>query len=373
MPPFPLRRRGNTSTSYTRRRSSWCSRRRCIFSISAVRTLPERSSRSSRRTTSGIARSRSGVFYPLHAAPVPTEVAFPVGVALFVLPLAGITLARRAQLASADPSLAKRFAVAAQIVGVAWYVLLLVDYIVGVWMHGTFWTQHGFHSGRPLRRGRRTVRPELVDRGPVPRQTAVPTGVVASWRESARDEAAAVVAFADLATDLVAVGAPDALVARARRAARDEESHVRLYTEAAASADGRLLTPADVHPRPRRRSRLRTLALGASDAEPRAGAQPVSQSDAPRRWANRRQYRRRSFAGASLPIALEAPASCARVANQHRALDGEADGRVRSGHGVSSTIRWKSSRTDNIALSRSSRRFSAAPTRFSQAAWRGFG
>ena len=106
--------------------------------------------------------------------------------------------------------------------------------------------------GRPLRvRGRRCITPivaadagwyEPVVLGPVP--DAVRATLVEIWTEEARAEHAAIAAFSKLALELIALGAPPALIARANRAAIQEVHHARLCFALASGYAGRALGPA---------------------------------------------------------------------------------------------------------------------------------
>jgi hypothetical protein len=68
--------------------------------------------------------------------------------------------------------------------------------------------------------------------------------LAAQWRENARTEHASVAAFARLALDLVALGAPPELVASAHRDALDEIRHAELCLSLAAAIDGKHESPA---------------------------------------------------------------------------------------------------------------------------------
>lgn len=160
-------------------------------------------------------------------------------VALVLVPLVGVWCARRAQLVSEPMSREAGLARVAQGIGLGWSVLVVVMFVVGVaFRGGGFWESVGVHSGRPLRRYRRIVRPELVGGTPTLKGEAAPAAVVEAWRSAARDEASAVGAFKLLGAELEAVGAPATLVERAREAARDEVKHAHLFAQAAALADG---------------------------------------------------------------------------------------------------------------------------------------
>lgn len=65
----------------------------------------------------------------------------------------------------------------------------------------------------------------------------------ARFARMAELEAASVPAFAQLARELAAHGAPESLIAAARRALADEERHARMMTELARAAGARAVTP----------------------------------------------------------------------------------------------------------------------------------
>jgi len=96
---------------------------------------------------------------------------------------------------------------------------LVRDLVTGSWI-----------AGRPIRRGPSTPK----------RQTHTNDGVTTGhlWSESAIDEAAAVIAFSDLAERLERVDAPTDLVRRCRLAAREEKRHVQVCERIAAGLGG---------------------------------------------------------------------------------------------------------------------------------------
>jgi hypothetical protein len=127
-----------------------------------------------------------------------------------------------------------------------------------------------FSRGRQLRRRGRVLLPPLARGEEWARSHArvdvdddVRAGLAARWRENARTEHASVAAFARLTLDLVALGAPPALVAAAQRDALDEIAHAEACFAIARAIDG-----VDVGPGPFREAaaartlpRARTLAL----------------------------------------------------------------------------------------------------------------
>jgi hypothetical protein len=84
-----------------------------------------------------------------------------------------------------------------------------------------------------------------------------------TWRDNARTEHASVAAFARLTLDLIALGAPPALVASANRDALDEIRHAEMCFALARSIDGRAEGPAPFPEAARARtlSRVRSFAL----------------------------------------------------------------------------------------------------------------
>jgi hypothetical protein len=89
--------------------------------------------------------------------------------------------------------------------------------------------------------------------------------VAAQWRENARTEHASVAAFARHTLELLALGAPPALVAAAQRDALDEVRHAELCFALARAFDGREEGPGAFRAgaRPGGAARPRALALAA--------------------------------------------------------------------------------------------------------------
>jgi hypothetical protein len=87
--------------------------------------------------------------------------------------------------------------------------------------------------------------------------------LAAQWRENGRTEHASVAAFARLTLDLMALGAPPALVAGAQRDALDEIRHAELCFALARSIDGKSESPSSFPDAARARtlSRIRNVAL----------------------------------------------------------------------------------------------------------------
>jgi hypothetical protein len=129
-----------------------------------------------------------------------------------------------------------------------------------------------FSRGRQLRRFGRVLLPPVgagnawakvpmtveVDDGARP-------GLAAQWRENGRTEHASVAAFARLTLDLMALGAPPALVAASNQDALDEIRHTELCFSLARALDGKSESPAAFPAALRARSLAssRKLALAA--------------------------------------------------------------------------------------------------------------
>jgi hypothetical protein len=104
-----------------------------------------------------------------------------------------------------------------------------------------------FSRGRQLRSFGRVLLPPVNDAGDwtrvAPSGTAAPDAVAAQWRENGRTEHASVAAFARLTLDLMALGAPPALVRAANEDALDEIRHTELCFSLARSIDGAERSP----------------------------------------------------------------------------------------------------------------------------------
>ena len=100
----------------------------------------------------------------------------------------------------------------------------------------------------------------LLDEGVDDRTRAA---LAAQWRENGRTEHASVAAFARLTLDLMALGAPPALVAGAQRDALDEIKHAELCFGLARAIDGKSESPTSFPEAARARtlSRIRNVAL----------------------------------------------------------------------------------------------------------------
>lgn len=92
---------------------------------------------------------------------------------------------------------------------------------------------------------------------------ATRAGLAGQWRENGRTEHASVAAFARLTLDLMALGAPPALVAAAQRDALDEIRHAELCFALARAIDGKNESPSSFPEAARARtlSRVRNVAL----------------------------------------------------------------------------------------------------------------
>lgn len=88
-------------------------------------------------------------------------------------------------------------------------------------------------------------------------------GLAAQWRENGRTEHASVAAFARLTLDLIALGAPPALIAAAQRDALDEIRHAELCFSLARAIDGKAEGPGSFPEASRARtlSKTRPVAL----------------------------------------------------------------------------------------------------------------
>lgn len=84
---------------------------------------------------------------------------------------------------------------------------------------------------------------DLEDGAPVPVPAAERAAIAAAWRDNGKTEHASVAAFAKLAAQLVALGAPPRMVEDAHRDALDEIRHARLCFSLAHAVDGRPLEP----------------------------------------------------------------------------------------------------------------------------------
>lgn len=84
----------------------------------------------------------------------------------------------------------------------------------------------------------------LDDEPTEPRRIDAPPAAADAWRENAATEHASVAAFAHLSTQLLALGAPAALVEAAHKDALDEVRHARVCYGLARAIDGRRVGPA---------------------------------------------------------------------------------------------------------------------------------
>jgi hypothetical protein len=141
----------------------------------------------------------------------------------------------------------------------------------GLWgMFMAFMATINFSRGRQLRQLGRVLLPDLQPRSdwstpPLALETTEesPAGLADQWRENAKTEHASVAAFARLTLDLMALGAPPALIAAANQDAIDEIRHTELCFAIARALDGKSIGP-DAFPQAQRVATLprsRTLAL----------------------------------------------------------------------------------------------------------------
>ena len=129
-----------------------------------------------------------------------------------------------------------------------------------------------FRRGRQLRQGGKVLLPDVL---PGETWTTLATGasvtgevthgLAAQWRENGRTEHASVGAFARLTLDLMALGAPPALIAAANRDALEEIRHAELCFSLARDLDGHEESPGPFPAAATARTLLpgRTLALAA--------------------------------------------------------------------------------------------------------------
>ncbi len=121
----------------------------------------------------------------------------------------------------------------------------LVSFVVGVMTSG------GYTRGRALKRRGKALLPELAvaertDAAWVEPGASIiaPAAAATGWRVNAATETASVAAFAHLANDLLAVGAPPSLIASAHADALDEIRHAQLCYGIASAIDGDACGPA---------------------------------------------------------------------------------------------------------------------------------
>ncbi len=142
----------------------------------------------------------------------------------------------------------------------------------GIGLAGAFLATMTFTRGRQIRRFGKILLPPVVDGGAWASseiaidETIDPslrTELAAQWRENGRTEHASVAAFARLTLDLMALGAPPALIADAQRDALDEIRHAELCFALARSFDGLEQSPGafPAAAKARTLSTNRTLAL----------------------------------------------------------------------------------------------------------------
>lgn len=135
-----------------------------------------------------------------------------------------------------------------------------------------FLATFGFSRGRQLRRFGRVLLPPVQagnDWAQLPlaavAEAPLKSALAAQWRENGRTEHASVAAFARLTLDLMALGAPPALIAAGNRDALDEIRHAELCFSLARALDGKSESPG-AFPEAQRARTLgggRTLSLAA--------------------------------------------------------------------------------------------------------------
>lgn len=115
----------------------------------------------------------------------------------------------------------------------------------------TVWATAGFARGRQIRRHGKPVLPGLranadwsSDAAIALESASYPAGLAEQWRENGKTEHASVAAFARLTLDLMALGAPPALIAAANQDALDEIRHTEICFSLARAIDGQAESPA---------------------------------------------------------------------------------------------------------------------------------
>ncbi len=171
------------------------------------------------------------------------------GALMLVTPLVGIVLGIVAIVKGRRESASLALGVGAIALNVTW---ILGVFAIGVTMMTALASAHG----RPLRVGgkARTARtrrgerawddalePELEGLDEATRDA-----LASAWTNDARHEHSAIAAFARLACDLLAVGAPPDLIERASRAAADETRHARACFSLASAYAGEPIGPAEL-------------------------------------------------------------------------------------------------------------------------------
>jgi hypothetical protein len=199
----------------------------------------------------------------------PRPVTFVAGIASAMLAFAGLAFAVMAlrRDVRAEPA-----ATAASLLASALAVFANLA-MIGVGALTAFLSTLEFTRGRQLRRFGKILLPPMRSGSAWTRSELrlaedaldeeTRAGVALQWRENGRTEHASVAAFARLTLDLVALGAPPALVASAQRDALDEIRHAELCFSLARAIDGRQESPAPFAAagRVRPRSRIRVVAL----------------------------------------------------------------------------------------------------------------
>jgi hypothetical protein len=170
-------------------------------------------------------------------------------------------------------SLSRRVLASAPGLGVAVVLAVLANGAMSVFgLLLTLFATVGFRRGRQLRSFGRVLLPRVQASNdwahldlPAAVDEDVSAAVAAQWRENGRTEHASVAAFARLTLDLMALGAPPALVAAANRDALDEIRHTELCFSLARALDGKGESPGAFPEASRARTlpASRTLALAA--------------------------------------------------------------------------------------------------------------
>ena len=232
---------------------------------------PERTSRAWLSTPALLAMSVLSFFgaSAMEAVGAPSQVAIGMAItggvlfvltsilALFRAVLGVVTLGRAVHAGTAD--------------NVGESILAIVGNLMmaGFGMLVAFVSTFGFSRGRQLRRFGRVLLPDLRTSADwaspemALHAESAPAGLADQWRENGKTEHASVAAFARLTLDLMALGAPPALIASANRDALDEIRHTELCFAIARGLDGKNVSPGPF-PQAQRVATLprsRTLAL----------------------------------------------------------------------------------------------------------------
>ena len=248
---------------------------------------PSESNVEQRQTPASIARPPRGLHWLVPLA------LFGAALLLFAITCWGITVYGEARLARQLIGLpgfavATLLAIAAGVSGVVYLARgdrdgrgagavllnLLIAFgglaMAGIGALAALFATYGFSRGRQLRRFGRVLLPPVQESSQwvdasfeLPNAANVPLGLGRQWRENGRTEHASVASFARLTLDLMALGAPPALIIAANQDALDEIHHTEACFALAHAIDGQAESPGPFPEAQRAHSlpRLRTLAL----------------------------------------------------------------------------------------------------------------